>query len=86
MLAISKVITGSARLYSDSPKWYHHPGFHDQKEGESVEPPSPVLVDCAIQTHGFEPYSSQTNHFKIDTYYDLAKRSALLGYVRSVSG
>ena len=44
-----------------------------------VEHPSPVLGDRGIQTHGFEPWSSQTNDLKIDTCHFLAMRSSLLG-------
>ena len=32
--------------------------------------------------HRFEPWSGQTDHFKIDTCHFLASRSALLGWVK----
>ena len=48
---------------------------------EWVEGPSPVLgEDQGIQTHGFKPWSGQTNCLKIDTCRFLDRHSALLGY------
>ena len=40
---------------------------------------SPVLEDRIFRIHGLEPWLSQTNDLKIDTFHFIARCLALLG-------
>ena len=60
---------------------HHH---HTRPDGmvEWAERLSPVLVDCGMRTHGFEPWLSQTNDVKIDNCRFLVRRSTLLWFTQ----
>ena len=48
-------------------------------EAKWIEYLSPILLARMIQTHGYEPKSSQTNDSKIDKCHFQARSLALLG-------